>query len=104
MVHDSYARAVYDPPGPIAPGKGTLVHLTSSRRTPGHSLTVASGGETQTLTVPQSPCPTTTTSTTKPHGTTTTTGKGTTTTSKTPTSSVIPATVPPGPGRPGRPG
>src|SRR5690349_3524734 len=63
MVHDSYARTVYDPPGPIEPGKGMLVHLTSSRRTPSHSLTLASGGETQTLTIPQSPCPTTTTTT-----------------------------------------
>jgi hypothetical protein len=97
MVHDTYAKTVYDPPGPIAPGKGKIVHLTSSRRTPAHTLTLATGGETQTLTIPQSPCPTTTTtSTTKPHGTTTTT-KGTTTTTKytPPTSSVIPTSSPP---------
>jgi hypothetical protein len=107
LVHDTYARTVYDPPGPIPPGKGMLVHLTSSRRTPTHTLTLASSGQTETLTVPRSPCTTTTTtSTTKPHGsTTTTTGKGTTTTSKTPTSSVIPATAPPAdPGDPGDPG
>src|SRR5215212_9848672 len=90
MVHDSYARAVYDPPGPIAPGKGMLVHLTSSRRTPAHSLTLASNGEMETLTIPHSPCTTTTTSTTKPHGTTTTTNGTTSTTKATPpTSSVI---------------
>jgi hypothetical protein len=94
-VHDSYARVVYDPPGPIAPGKGKIIHLTSSRRTPGHTLTLASSGDTQTLTVPQSPCPTTTT-TTKPHGSTTTTTKSTTPTTKTPpTSSVIPTSTPP---------
>jgi hypothetical protein len=90
LVHDTYARAVYDPPGPIPPGKGTLVHLTSSKLTPRHTLTLASGGQTQTMTIPESPCTSTTTST-KPHGsTTTTTGKGTTTTSKPPTSSTLP--------------
>jgi hypothetical protein len=106
LVQDTYAQTVYDPPGPIPPGKGMLVHLNSSRRTPAHSVTLASSGQTQALAIPQSPCTsTTTTSTTKPHGTTTTTGKGTTTTSKTPTSSVIPATAPPGdPGDPGDPG
>jgi hypothetical protein len=106
LVHDNYARAVYDPPGPIPPGKGTLVHLTSSKLTPRHTLTLASGGETKTMTIPESPCTTTTTtSTTKPHGsTTTTTTKHTTTTSNTPTSSVIPATAVPGdPGDPGGP-
>lgn len=101
LVHDSYARAVYDPPGAIPPGKATLVHLTSPRRTPVHSLTLASGGQTQTMTVPSSPCTTTTstTSTTKPHGSTTSTTK-TTTTSKPTTSS----TIDPGQGPSGGPG
>ncbi len=88
LVQDAFATAVYDPPGPIAPGKGQLVHLTSSSRTPRHTLTVTSAGQTKTMTVPDSPCSTTTTTTgggttttTKPHGTTTTTGDpGTTTT------------------------
>jgi hypothetical protein len=104
LVHDSYAHAVYDPPGPIAPGKGTLVHLTSSKRTPRHTLTLASGGETKTMTIPESPCTsTTTTSSTQPHGSTTsTTTKTTTSTSKPPTSSTIP-TVDPG-GGPSDPG
>ncbi len=105
LVHDSYARAVYDPPGAIAPGKGMLVHLTSSRRTPAHTLTLAADGQTQTLTVPQSPCPTstTTTSTTKPHGSTSTTTKSTTSTSKPTTSSTIDPGSGPG-GGPGDPG
>jgi hypothetical protein len=103
LVHDSYASAVYDPPGPIAPGKGTLVHLTSSKRTPRHTLTLASGGETKTMTIPESPCTsTTTTSSTQPHGSTTSTTKTTTSTSKPTTSSTIP-TVDPG-GGPGDPG
>jgi hypothetical protein len=103
LVHDTYGRAVYDPPGPIPPGKGMLVHLTSARRTPAHTLTLASSGQTETLTVPQSPCTTTTTtSTTKPHGSTTTTTKSSTSTSKPPTSSTIP-TVDPG-GGPNDPG
>jgi hypothetical protein len=101
LVHDTYARVVYDPPGAIPPGKGMLVHLTSARRTPAHSLTLASSGQTETLAVPQSPCPTTTTtSTTKPHGSTTTTTKTSTSTTKTPPTSVI---VDPG-GGPSDPG
>src|SRR3954452_11616469 len=41
-VHDSYVNAVYVPPCPIAPGMSSLVHLTSSKRTPRHTLTLAS--------------------------------------------------------------
>lgn len=85
LVHDTYARAVYDPPGPLRPGKATLVHLTSSSRTPSHTLTVAAGGDSVTMTVPESPCPTSTSSsstsssststssTSKPHGSSTST-------------------------------
>lgn len=89
VVHDAFATVVYDPPGAIPPGKGMLVHLTSSRRTPTHSLTLAADGQTKTMTVPASPgsCTTTTTksttTTTKPGETTTTTGSGSTTTSST---------------------
>ncbi len=103
VVHDAFARAVYDPPGPIQPGKGTLVHLTSSRTAPAHSLLLMVDGQTKTMTVPESPCPSTTTSstttsTTKPHGSSTTTS--TTRTSNTSTTIV---TVDPG-GGPSDPG
>lgn len=84
-VVDPFAKVVYDPPGPIQPGRGTLVHLTSSRHTPAHTVTVrADNGATAPVSIAKSPCPpptsepTTnpTTDTTKPTGTT----KGTTVT------------------------
>jgi hypothetical protein len=105
VVHDAFARAVYDPPGPIQPGKGTLVHLTSSRTAPAHSLTLIVDGKTTTMTVPESPCVTsttsssTTTSTTKPHG------SSTTSTTKAVNTSTTVVTVDPsgGPSDPGGP-
>ncbi len=104
LVQDAFATAVYDPPGPIAPGKGQLVHLTSSSRTPRHTLTVTSAGQTKTMTVPDSPCSTTTTTT--GGGTTTTTrSHGTTTTSGDPgTSTTTTGTVAPAGGGGGNPG
>ena len=79
-VVDPFAKVVYDPPGPIQPGRGTLVHLTSSRMTPAHTVTVrAESGATAPVSIAKSPChppptsePTTkpTTGTTKPTGTT----------------------------------
>lgn len=103
MVHDPLGPSVYDPPGPIPAGKGMLVHLTMTRDAPEHTLTVSGDGETVTMTVPDSPCnSTTTTSTTKKPPTSTT--KPTTSTSKPVTSSTI-NTVPVGPGGgPGDPG
>jgi hypothetical protein len=107
VVHDVYAsKAVYDPPGPIAPGKGTLIHLTSKRGVPSHSITIAANGQTGTMTVPEDPCPvdppTTdpTTDTTKPTGTT----KPTTPTTKGTTQTTGGAVIPPDPGDPGTPG
>jgi hypothetical protein len=103
LVHDNIARAVYDPPGAIPPGKGMLVHLTMTRSAPEHSLTLSAEGKIVTMTVPESPCPPPTTSpTTKPPITSPTT-KTTTTSTKPPTSSTIitvaPNTSPPpGPG------
>jgi hypothetical protein len=95
-VMDPLARAVYDPPGSIAPGKGQLVHLTSSNASPGHTIVLTSGGQTKIMTVPESPCTSTTsssstTSTTKPHhGTTTTTGDPGSSTSSTTSVTVSP--------------
>lgn len=102
LVRDSFARVVYDPPGPIPPGKGTLVHLTSSRRAPAHSLTISADGQTKTMTVPESPLSCTTT-TTKPT-TTTTKPRGTTTSSSTSSTSTTTTTVVVGPGGGGDPG
>jgi len=97
MVHDPLGPAVYDPPGPIAPGKGTLVHLTMTRDAPEHSLTLQAAGQTVSMTVPESPCNTSsTTSTTKSTNSTSTT-KSTTSTSKPTTSSTI-TTIPVDPG------
>jgi hypothetical protein len=106
LVHDAFAIAVYDPPGPIAAGKGQLVHLTSSNRTPQHTLTVTSAGQTKTMTVPESPCSSTTTTTTGGGGTTTTTkSHGTTTTSGDPgTSTTTTTKVGPAGGGGGNPG
>jgi hypothetical protein len=101
-VHDAMARAVYDPPGPIAPGKGMLVHLTMTRDAPEHSIQLSADGKTVSMTVPETPCntiPDTTPTTKKPPSSTT---KPTTSTSKPTTSSTI-TTVPPagGPSDPG---
>jgi hypothetical protein len=105
FVHDAFARTVYDPPGPVQPGKGTLVHLTSSRSAPAHNLTLSVDGHTETMPVPESPCTSTTTSsstttsTTKPHGSSTTTSS----TTKPSNTSTTVVTVGPG-GGPGDPG
>lgn len=106
LVHDPLGPAVYDPPGPIPAGKGTLVHLTMTRDAPEHSLTLSGDGETVTMTVPESPCnSTTTTSTTKKPPNSTSTTKSTTSTSKPITSSTLPNTIPVDPGGgPGDPG
>ncbi len=93
QVHDPLGPAVYDPPGPIPAGKGTLVHLTMTRDAPEHTLTVSGGGETVTMTVPESPCNSTTTTSTKKPPTSSTT-KSTTSTSKPVTSSTINTTPP----------
>ena len=102
LVHDSIARAVYDPPGAIPPGKGMLVHLTMTRSAPEHSLTLSAEGKVVTMTVPESPCNSTTTTTTKKPPNTSSTTKSTTTSTKPPTSSTIitvaPNTSPPPPG------
>lgn len=98
LVHDPLGPAVYDPPGPIAPGKGTLVHLTMTRDAPEHSLTLAADGQTVTMTVPESPCNTSTTSTTKKPPNSTSTTKSTTSTSKPTTSSTITTSPPVDPG------
>jgi hypothetical protein len=108
FVHDTFAKATYDPPGAIAPHKGQLVHLTSSTLTPGRTVTLTSAGQTKTLEVPPSPpgCTTsttsssTTTTTTKPHGGTTTT-TGDPSTSTTTTVTVVPTGG--GPSDPGGP-
>jgi hypothetical protein len=99
LVQDPFATAVYDPPGPIAGGKGTLVHLTSKRGIPAHSVTLASNGQTKSMPVPGDPCPVVP-PTTKP---TTATTKPTTNTTK-PTTQTTGGVVPPDPGHPGTPG
>ena len=55
LVQDPFAKVVYDPPGPIKPGQGTLVHLTSPRKTPAHSVTVVSDGVRESVAVAESP-------------------------------------------------
>ncbi len=93
-VVDAFAKVVYDPPGPIAPGKGTLVHLTSSRQTPAHTVTVLADGASAPVSIAKSPCPPpTTVPTTKPPPTSEPTTNPTTAT----TSPYVPPTVPQGP-------
>jgi hypothetical protein len=58
LVQDSFARVTYDPTDVIPPGKGTLIHLTSSRLTPARTVTVHAEGATGTVAVAKSPCPT----------------------------------------------
>jgi hypothetical protein len=105
-VVDPFAKVVYDPPGPISPGRGTLVHLTSSPQTPAHNVTVRAEGATAPVSIAKSPCtPPTTEPTTKP---TTSTTKSTGTTGGTSvTTGHIPPTLPGDPGGgppPGSPG
>jgi hypothetical protein len=96
-VVDPFAKVVYDPPGPIQPGRGTLVHLTSSRQTPAHTVTVrAESGATAPVSIAKSPCPPVTIPTTKP--TTATTKPTGTTKPTTVTTGGVPPTVPPDPG------
>lgn len=100
-VIDGYAQAGYDPPGPIAPGKSMQVHLISSKLTPEHTFTVAGDGASKTMTVPESPC-STTTSSSSTSSTSSTSSSSTTSTTKTSTSSTI-NTLPTDPGDPGGP-
>jgi hypothetical protein len=97
-VWDPYAKVVYDPPGAIEPGRGTLVHLTSPRQTPAHTVTVHAEGASAPVSVAKSPCPPHTIPTTKP---TTATTKPHTTVTSGPHTSVttgyVPPVVPPDP-------
>ncbi|MGZ4688185.1 MAG: hypothetical protein ACXWAY_01050 [Acidimicrobiia bacterium] len=93
VVHDAFAHAGYDPPGPIEPGKSMLVHLISSKITPSHTLTVAADGEIKTMTVPQSPCPPVTTI---PSSSSSSSSSSTTSTTGSSTSSTITVPVDPG--------
>jgi hypothetical protein len=96
FVQDPFAKVVYDPGAVIAPGQGTLVHLTSSPKTPAHTATVHAASATGTVSIARSPCPPVTEPPTTP-----TTKKPPPTTQPTvsPTSSpTVPATVPFDPG------
>jgi hypothetical protein len=95
-VMDEFARKiVYDPPGPIAPGFGTLVHITSARETPAHNATIVAEGATGTVPIPKSPCNSTGPPTTDPTNPPTTDPTVPPTGATVPT---IPPTVPQNPG------
>jgi hypothetical protein len=96
-VVDGFAQAGYDPPGPIAPGKSMQIHLISSKLTPEHTFTVVGDGASKTMTVPESPCSTSTSSSSTSSSSTSSTS--TTSTTKTSTSSTI-ITLPTDPGGP----
>lgn len=88
LVQDGFSRVTYDPTDVISPGKGTLIHLTSSRLTPARQVTVHQvGGASGQVAVAKSPCPTTPT-----NPTTTSTNPPTTSTN--PSTSTSPPTVP----------
>lgn len=94
LVQDPFAKVVYDPTNVIPPGKGTLVHLTSSPRTPAHDVTVHAGTAAATVRVQQSPCPTSTSS----SSTSTSSSSSTTSTTSGTSGSTVPSTGPYDPG------
>jgi hypothetical protein len=100
LVQDGFSKITYDPTDTISPGKGTLIHLTSSRQTPARVVTVHQvGGASAKVAVAESPCPTTPTNppTTPTNPPTTPTNPPTTPTNP-PTTPTVP--VEPGGGPP----